>query len=105
MTHNAPDPIVLTLHKKCYANRAEVERLPMVACFFCVRYFDPSEMTEWMDGGITAMCPRCGIDSVIPADGVSPGILQAMNDHWFGTPIALDDSSGLPGPDSPTDPL
>ena len=88
MTHNAPDPIVLILHKKSYGNRAEVERLPRVACFFCVRYFDPNEMTEWTDGGITAMCPQCGIDSVIPADGLSPAILHAMNDHWFGTPKA-----------------
>lgn len=69
-----------------------------LACDLCVRYIDPSEMTEWMDGGITAMCPQCGIDSVIPADGVSPTILKAMNDRWFGTPSLAEETSDPTGP-------
>jgi len=41
---------------------------------------------EELDG--TALCPHCGIDSVIgSASGYpvsEPQFLKAMHDHWFG---------------------
>jgi len=40
--------------------------------------FPPGEISEWVDGaqietgeledGVTALCPRCGIDAVLPAE-------------------------------------
>jgi hypothetical protein len=46
----------------------------------------PSEIEEWTDEGKTAMCPRCGIDSVIgSASGfpMSSNFLRQMHSHWF----------------------
>ena len=35
-------------------------------CFYCLRVFEPKEIKDWIrDPGGTAMCPYCGIDSVI----------------------------------------
>jgi hypothetical protein len=53
--------------------------------------FQPNEITEWCDedsmgAGQTALCPRCGIDSVIgSASGfpLTPEFLEAMNRRWF----------------------
>lgn len=35
--------------------------------------------------GITALCPRCGIDAVLPSAAVALGkqMLAEMNAHWF----------------------
>jgi hypothetical protein len=38
--------------------------------------------------GVTALCPRCGIDSVIGSDSGFPverGFLRRMKQHWMRT--------------------
>jgi hypothetical protein len=53
--------------------------------------FPPSEIEEWVDAdeqgiGQTALCPNCGIDSVIGSKSGYPTtkeFLQAMGEHWF----------------------
>jgi hypothetical protein len=53
--------------------------------------YDPAEVTEWIpEHGselVTALCPRCGIDSVLAdASGypVTDGtFLERMQEHWF----------------------
>ena len=35
--------------------------------FYCLAIYVPSEITEWVDEDQTAMCAKCGIDSVIGA--------------------------------------
>jgi hypothetical protein len=46
----------------------ERERSELCGCFHCLAVFPPSLVSEWIDEvddvGTTAMCPRCGIDSV-----------------------------------------
>ena len=58
-------------------------------CFYCLRIFPPGEITDWIqdvkDG--TAMCPYCGIDSVIGESSgfpVTEEFLREMNKCWFG---------------------
>jgi hypothetical protein len=36
--------------------------------------------------GVTALCPRCGVDAVLPGVKVSlgPELLAEMADHYFG---------------------
>jgi hypothetical protein len=48
--------------------------------------FQASEITDWIDDGATAKCPRCGIDSVIGAASGFPTsrlFLQKMHKYWF----------------------
>jgi len=80
------DDILRDAHQHCRKNRAELERSEMWGCFYCERIFAPTTVEEWVDGGQTAMCPYCGIDSVIgSAAGIdlTPEFLRKMNDFWF----------------------
>ena len=67
-------------------HRSEIESSQICGCFYCCETFPPQEICDWIDGGTTAMCPRCGIDSVL---GSSSGLsltkefLEEMNRHWF----------------------
>jgi hypothetical protein len=55
--------------------------------------FPSSKIREWINKGgkghATALCPRCGIDSVLPGSLVklSRPMLDAMSDYWFGVSI------------------
>ncbi len=50
-------------------HKNEVLESNQCGCFYCLKVFNPGEIVEWIDEdnpkGITALCPFCGIDSVI----------------------------------------
>lgn len=56
-------------------------------CFYCLSIFSPDEILEWVrDYSGTAICPYCGIDSVIgESSGYSITIefLKKMKEYWF----------------------
>ena len=62
-------------------------------CFYCLAVFAPDEITEWIDEpedcprgpGRMAVCPKCGIDSVLPESRVkiTRRLLKSMNKEWF----------------------
>ena len=73
-------------HKHSVRHRAELEASTTCGCFYCLRIFSPSEITEWIDDGQTALCPHCPVDSVIgSASGypITPEFLKLMHDFWF----------------------
>ena len=78
-------------HKHSIYHRNEVLTSEWCGCFHCRCVFSPSEITEWVDQdstgtGTTALCPRCGIDSVIGSIAgfsLSPDFLNEMHDRWF----------------------
>lgn len=77
-------------HGHSSLHRAEVVASDACACFFCLQRFVPGEITDWVDDGETALCPRCGIDAVLgSACGfpLTPEFLRAMNDSWFGMSV------------------
>ena len=86
------DPVKLA-HKHSSSHLEELAKSLLCGCFFCCATFAPSEITEWCDDGHTALCPICGIDSVIgDASGfpiTSPDFLAKMNRHWFQTSVRL----------------
>ncbi len=40
-------------------------RASKCGCFYCLSTFPGAEIREWIDEGTTALCPKCGIDSVL----------------------------------------
>jgi len=70
------------LHKQSSYHRDKLERNDVCSCFYCCKQSDPSDIKEWCDGGETALCPRCGIDSVIPGD-IKLEVLKEMYEYWF----------------------
>lgn len=45
-------------------NRQALEKSSKCGCVYCCEQYYPIEIEEW--SGDTAICPRCGIDAVIP---------------------------------------
>ena len=63
-------------------------------CFYCKSIYSASEVNEWCDndgrGDKTALCPKCGIDSVL-GDAtfveLTPELLELVNMLFFGDGI------------------
>ena len=57
------------LHKLCFNNKELLIESKKCVCMYCGKRFDVSEIEEWIEdwNETTALCPSCGIDSVIPA--------------------------------------
>ena len=78
-------------HDYTFANEDYVKSSNKCGCFHCGKIFDASEVEEEKyikekNGKRTAICPYCGIDSVIPDSKVelTSELIQLMNDEWFG---------------------
>lgn len=52
-------------HEHAFRQREELEHSDGCACFYCFKTFAPAEITTWVDDNKTAICPHCGMDSVI----------------------------------------
>jgi len=78
------------VHRLCTRHRGLVEASARCGCFYCLEIFSPTAISEWVDGSdgnaVTALCPNCGIDSVLPDQperSITPDLLSAMRAYWF----------------------
>lgn len=77
---------VLDAHRHSFYNREEIEQSKVCGCFYCLEVFQPSEVNLWMDDLSTAICPRCGVDSVLGSQSGFPietKFLKQMQEYWF----------------------
>ncbi|MDF1661697.1 MAG: hypothetical protein P1V97_07985 [Planctomycetota bacterium] len=58
-----PDPSPVSIR-----NRADLESSQSCGCYFCLSVYSPQLIQRWIDSNQTALCPHCGIDSVISGD-------------------------------------
>jgi hypothetical protein len=85
-----------SIHKYSNHHRYLLARSERAACFYCRATFTPAEIMDWVDGpqvetgstedGVTALCPHCGIDAVLPSAAPIPlndEVLAEMHNHWF----------------------
>ena len=73
-------------HKHSSNHRQELESSELCGCFYCLRTFPTSKINDWVDDETTALCPNCGIDSVIGSASSFPikrEFLEAMKALWF----------------------
>lgn len=85
------DQAVIDAHRYASRHRREIENSRICGCFGCMQIYPPSDITRWIDNGDTALCPKCGIDSVIGlASGypITVEFLKRMNVYWFGVASA-----------------
>ena len=68
-------------HKHCFNNREEIASSEQCGCFYCLSIFSPADIEDWIDKDKTAMCPKCGIDSVLAE--FTPDLLKKMQQEWF----------------------
>jgi hypothetical protein len=57
-----------TFCKLAFKNKEVLKSSIWAGCYCCCSQFNTSDIKEWVDRGETAICPKCGIDSVIPID-------------------------------------
>ncbi|MFT7619792.1 MAG: hypothetical protein ACI97A_003449 [Planctomycetota bacterium] len=80
---------VETEHSNSFKNRTEVLKSEDCGCFYCVSLFRSGEVVEWWDDdnsgvGQTAVCPLCGMDSVLPVrPGIDQKFLDRMHTRYF----------------------
>jgi hypothetical protein len=57
-------------------------------CFHCLKEFRAEEVSGWTDGGKTALCPRCGIGSVLSnsADELTDDLIRQLQATYFVGP-------------------
>jgi hypothetical protein len=78
-------------HQYCSQHRDQLLKSDLCGCFYCKHIFSPSEILDWVDEdkdgiGQTALCPHCGIDSVIGSKAgfpISFVFLETMHKYWF----------------------
>jgi transcription elongation factor Elf1 len=79
--------IIIKSHKHTIHHKNEVLKSDICGCFYCTSTFQAIEILEWTDEGETALCPNCGIDSVIGNNSGYPvsniDFLKQMHKHWF----------------------
>jgi hypothetical protein len=85
-----PDDIRLA-HQSSANHRVPVAASTVCGCFYCCEVFPPTAILDCGDEaddgpGTTALCPKCGIDAVLPDNAgfvLSREFLERMKAHWF----------------------
>lgn len=89
MTDHFDEATLLAAHKTSLGNEALLAQSEEAGCFYCLWIGPAPDIVRWVreaDGARTALCPRCGIDSVIgdaAGQSMTPNFLQAMQARWF----------------------
>lgn len=74
-------PIEKASNKAIY-NALKINPNMVCSCYYCLSKYRGSEVNEYVDDGKTALCPVCGIDSVLPKE-IDGDELQKIHDYYF----------------------
>jgi hypothetical protein len=85
-----------SIHPFSDHHRDALAQSDQAGCFYCQAFFHTSEITDWadeprdaegeFDDEVTALCPRCGIDAVLPSAApikLDAELLAEMHRYWF----------------------
>ena len=91
-----------SIHRFSDHHRALLTQSERAGCCYCGQFFAPAEIEDWIDGaqldtgdvadGVTALCPRCGIDAVLPSAApirLDASLLAEMREFWFDDGVKL----------------
>lgn len=73
------------LHAYSAHNKSLVINSKECYCFYCKEKFDSLNVEKYIDNGQTALCPKCGVDSVLPdsIEGIDEKVVNEMHKYWF----------------------
>ena len=84
-----PDPTpYLAAQKHASRHRVEIEASTRCGCYFCFRTFVHTDIKAWIDSNQTALCPACGVDSVLgnaSNQRLDDQFLRKMHTHFFAS--------------------
>ena len=64
-------------------NKEALSKVDDCTCYHCLNTFETKAISKWCDGGLTAICPNCGVDSIIQGIGYNEDFLVEANNYWF----------------------
>lgn len=82
-------PVLNKIYDTSRNNKTLITDATLVGCFSCLNQFPATEIDEqeYVDGGETALCPKCGVDAIIPLDSIPEDIrkvtLHRLFDRYF----------------------
>jgi hypothetical protein len=88
------EPEYIAAHRHSSRHRKEIAASQWCGCFYCMAIFKPELIEIWLSKEQTALCPKCGIDSVIGSQSGYPitrEFLQKMHRHWFETTVSWEE--------------
>ena len=78
---------VIKAHQFCSNNKKALLKDKKCGCFYCGKIFSPTEIEEWIDDkNDTAICPYCGVDSIIGESSnfpITKDFLEKMYKYLF----------------------
>jgi hypothetical protein len=79
--------MVQQVHKHSRLNRRFMTPGVACRCFHCLHAFLAEQIAHWIDDDKTALCPLCGIDSVLSnnIDTLSDTLIQQLHAAYFGS--------------------
>ena len=78
MSHDDPE----TLAAGSFHNRTRITAGTACGCYGCVSVFQGRDIKHWTDEGMTARCPKCDADAVLPGMTSIP-TLTGLRTYWF----------------------
>ncbi len=79
-------------HKHCSRNHEAIQESALCGCFYCCQTF-PADQVQKYTSPHDALCPKCGIDSVLADKSGLPldaAFLEAMYEYWFENETAVE---------------
>ena len=80
---------IFEAHKYSINNMPALKNDDICGCFYCLKIFNPNEITDIiLDTKETAICPYCGIDSIIGKSSgfpITKEFLRLMQKYWFNS--------------------
>ena len=68
------------------SNKVALQQSDKAGCYYCKKIYDASLVIDFLESEETALCPKCGTDSVIPSKSpieLTAKNLAELNRHWF----------------------
>jgi len=80
-------PDYIKAHRFSSNHREKILKDSVRVCFDCLSIFSPAQIEEWVEDICgTAICPHCGIVSIIGESSgypITQELLTTMRDYWF----------------------
>ena len=74
------------LHTYASHNKKLIEKSEKCYCFHCKNAFESTRIERYLVNEETALCPECGMDSIIPDsidESIDENTILEMHDYWF----------------------
>lgn len=70
------------LHDKCSLHVSEMKLQRYASCFYCLKRTDVENIFLWVDCSLTATCPGCHVDAMLPGE-YDQEVLKQMHKEYF----------------------